>query len=92
MKLLLPMLGLIAAHCGAANLSIRTVFVKGQDIYTANSDGSDVRQLTSDQIPKRLPRWSPDAEQIAFTRHFGELESYSTPGHIRRREVPWLIP
>src|SRR5260370_41977768 len=27
-----------------------------------------------------------DAEQIAFTRHFGELESYGTPGHIRRRE------
>jgi alpha-ketoglutarate-dependent 2,4-dichlorophenoxyacetate dioxygenase len=27
-----------------------------------------------------------DEEQIAFTRHFGELESYSTPGHIRRRE------
>src|SRR5439155_3028102 len=24
-----------------------------------------------------------DAEQIAFTRHFGELESYGTPGHIR---------
>jgi len=27
-----------------------------------------------------------DEQQIAFTRHFGELESYSTPGHIRRRE------
>jgi len=27
-----------------------------------------------------------DEQQIAFTRHFGELESYSTPGHIRRPE------
>jgi alpha-ketoglutarate-dependent 2,4-dichlorophenoxyacetate dioxygenase len=27
-----------------------------------------------------------DEEQIAFTRHFGELESYSTPGHIRRHK------
>jgi alpha-ketoglutarate-dependent 2,4-dichlorophenoxyacetate dioxygenase len=27
-----------------------------------------------------------DDEQIAFTRHFGELEGYRTPGHIRRRE------
>jgi alpha-ketoglutarate-dependent 2,4-dichlorophenoxyacetate dioxygenase len=26
-----------------------------------------------------------DEEQVAFTRHFGELESYKTPGHIRRR-------
>ena len=25
-----------------------------------------------------------DEQQIAFTRHFGELESYKTPGHIRR--------
>jgi alpha-ketoglutarate-dependent 2,4-dichlorophenoxyacetate dioxygenase len=25
-----------------------------------------------------------DAQQIAFTRHFGELENYATPGHIRR--------
>jgi alpha-ketoglutarate-dependent 2,4-dichlorophenoxyacetate dioxygenase len=25
-----------------------------------------------------------DQEQIAFTRHFGELENYETPGHIRK--------
>ena len=33
-----------------------------------------------------------DEEQIAFTRHFGELESYSTPGHIRRRKEQRLGP
>jgi alpha-ketoglutarate-dependent 2,4-dichlorophenoxyacetate dioxygenase len=33
-----------------------------------------------------------DAEQIAFTRHFGELESYNSPGHIRRREEQRLGP
>ncbi len=27
-----------------------------------------------------------DEEQIAFTRHFGELEGYTTGGHIRKRE------
>src|SRR6201993_2845270 len=27
-----------------------------------------------------------DEEQIAFTRHFGELENYNTPGHVRKRE------
>jgi alpha-ketoglutarate-dependent 2,4-dichlorophenoxyacetate dioxygenase len=27
-----------------------------------------------------------DDEQLAFTRHFGELEGYTTAGHIRRRE------
>jgi alpha-ketoglutarate-dependent 2,4-dichlorophenoxyacetate dioxygenase len=25
-----------------------------------------------------------DAQQLAFTRHFGEIESYTTPGHIRK--------
>ena len=33
-----------------------------------------------------------DEEQIAFTRHFGELESYNTPGHVRRREDHRLGP
>jgi alpha-ketoglutarate-dependent 2,4-dichlorophenoxyacetate dioxygenase len=33
-----------------------------------------------------------DAEQLAFTRHFGELERYNTPGHIRRREDSRLGP
>ena len=27
-----------------------------------------------------------DEQQIAFTRHFGELEAYRTPGHVRRRD------
>ena len=27
-----------------------------------------------------------DQQQIDFTRHFGELEGYNTPGHIRKRE------
>jgi alpha-ketoglutarate-dependent 2,4-dichlorophenoxyacetate dioxygenase len=33
-----------------------------------------------------------DAEQIAFTRHFGALESYGTPGHIRKQEEQRLGP
>jgi alpha-ketoglutarate-dependent 2,4-dichlorophenoxyacetate dioxygenase len=33
-----------------------------------------------------------DAEQIAFTRHFGELERHETPGHIRKREDHRLGP
>jgi alpha-ketoglutarate-dependent 2,4-dichlorophenoxyacetate dioxygenase len=33
-----------------------------------------------------------DEEQIAFTRHFGKLESYATPGHIRKREDQRLGP
>jgi len=33
-----------------------------------------------------------DDEQIAFTCHFGELENYNTPGHVRKRENQRLGP
>jgi alpha-ketoglutarate-dependent 2,4-dichlorophenoxyacetate dioxygenase len=33
-----------------------------------------------------------DEQQIAFTLNFGELESYQTPGHIRKREEQRLGP
>src|ERR1700752_3256789 len=31
-------------------------------------------------------------EEIAFPRHFGELENYNTPGHVRKREDQRLGP
>jgi alpha-ketoglutarate-dependent 2,4-dichlorophenoxyacetate dioxygenase len=33
-----------------------------------------------------------DEQQIAFTRHFGELENYNTAGHVRKREDHRLGP
>src|SRR5437588_11100779 len=33
-----------------------------------------------------------DDEQLAFTRHFGELEAYRTPGHVRRPDAQRLGP
>ena len=33
-----------------------------------------------------------DREQIEFTRHFGELENYATPGHVRSRKDQRLGP
>jgi alpha-ketoglutarate-dependent 2,4-dichlorophenoxyacetate dioxygenase len=33
-----------------------------------------------------------DGEQLAFTRHFGVLEAYRTPGHVRRRDEQRLGP
>ena len=33
-----------------------------------------------------------DDQQIAFTRHFGALESYRTPGHVRKHEDHRLGP
>jgi alpha-ketoglutarate-dependent 2,4-dichlorophenoxyacetate dioxygenase len=33
-----------------------------------------------------------DEEQLAFTHHFGELETYRMPGHVRRRDEQRLGP
>jgi alpha-ketoglutarate-dependent 2,4-dichlorophenoxyacetate dioxygenase len=33
-----------------------------------------------------------DQQQLAFTRHFGELERYEKPGHIRKRDENRLGP
>src|SRR5438105_11335047 len=33
-----------------------------------------------------------DEQQIVFTRQFGELENYATPGHIRKRQEQRLGP
>jgi Tol biopolymer transport system component len=39
---------------------------KGSDIYTANLDGTEKKQLTQDQSYNWLPRWSPDGTKLMF--------------------------
>jgi len=44
-------------------------FLNGKaDIYTMNLDGTDIRQLTSDSLDNRWPRWTPDGKHLAYTR------------------------
>lgn len=67
MRVFVPaLLGIIAVSSVAADSRIRAVFVKGNEIYRVNADGSDAQQLTSDQVPKSLPHWSRDGKKIAF--------------------------
>jgi Tol biopolymer transport system component len=41
------------------------------EIFTMNADGSNVHQLTNDQVSDGQPMWSPDGTKIAFTRGGG---------------------
>jgi tol-pal system beta propeller repeat protein TolB len=44
-------------------------FLKNKaDIYLMNIDGSHIRQLTSDTLDNRWPRWTPDGRYLAYTR------------------------
>jgi len=46
--------------------AVRVTFVRDQQIYTANGDGSGVRQLTTGGTWKKMPKWSPDGTEIAY--------------------------
>jgi len=37
-----------------------------QNLFLIRPDGSGLRQLTADGFKNRLPRWSPDGQQIAY--------------------------
>lgn len=44
-------------------------FLNGKaDIYVMDIDGHNIKQLTSDTLDNRWPRWSPDGKYLAYTR------------------------
>ena len=45
----------------------RIVYAHGDDLLTANPDGSEVRQLVTAPGRPFWPRWSPDARRLRFT-------------------------
>jgi Tol biopolymer transport system component len=49
----------------------RIAFIQGPDVYTMNSDGSDVKQLTNlgPDSGAAWESWSPDGKQIVFNEY-----------------------
>jgi Tol biopolymer transport system component len=60
---------------------------KPNQIYTANPDGSDVRQLTRTNETKSNPVWSPDGKTIAFTASNVGIQAINFDGNGLRTLV-----
>lgn len=44
-------------------------FLNGKaDIYIMDIEGNDIKQLTSDTLDNRWPRWTPNGKHLAYTR------------------------
>ena len=61
----------------------------GENLWIANADGSDPRQLTHDkQAQYTSPSWTPDGDYVLVSRQEGRLPGLSTSGCITPREEP----
>jgi TolB protein len=74
---LLFALVLFMVSCGSDSQSYQIVFHGVPDdgcceIFAMNTDGTNVRQLTSTEYDNRWASWSPDGTQIAFIRNQDE--------------------
>jgi TolB protein len=49
-----------------STLSGRIVFDNGEDIYSVDADGTDLKQLTDNPGPEFDPMWSPDGKRIVY--------------------------
>lgn len=72
-RALLILVALLASAPATASARPETlVFTRGEgdarEIYTAKTDGSNVRRLTRNRVGEYGPRWSPDGTRIVFER------------------------
>jgi tricorn protease len=86
--LVAALLGLLASTAGAETRLLRfpdlhedkVVFTYAGDLWLANTDGANVRRLTSHPGQELFARFSPDGEHIAFTGQYdGGEQVYMIP-------------
>jgi len=54
----------------------RVTFIRGNEVYRANNDGSGLVQITKDGVVKRNIRWSPDGSRLAYEAAVDRREAF----------------
>lgn len=82
-SILLTILAMCANVLCVAGESGRVVFVRDNEIYTADEDGSNIRRITLDGKRKQWPKWSPEGKRIAYLTEGDMRANPKSSGTIR---------
>jgi len=80
---------IVAATCAIGGQALafpevraKVVFLRGNELFSANADGTGLQQLTHDGIPKSNPTWSPRGDKIAYLVAQDQTPDSSSRGEI----------
>jgi Tol biopolymer transport system component len=62
----------------------RIAFIRAGDVYTASSNGTDIRRLTTTRATESSPKWTPDGGSIVFVRQGWIWRMPAAGGQARR--------
>jgi Tol biopolymer transport system component len=67
----------------------RVLYIRGNDVYVAKSDGTQSRKLASMPTEPRFPSWSPDGRRISISMDGALWELDADGSNLHRRLPDW---
>ena len=86
--LVLALLAPACAHAAFPGSNGKIAFVRGDDIWTMNPDGTGQANITNSAAAEGCPAWSADGNQIAFLRSDGAIWKMFADGTGQTLVVP----